>query len=138
VFQKGVIAKEGMSQDNIIYLLQSLALVKFLVDDEDISKIEIKFRNDYIPNYLKSKGIMNGKTISFDKWVDDLTDRVVMRCRHEYPEQKIVLKPNKGRARPSENQFGGIMSSYWYIMNPVTNDLVAEGNGEDMGVWMNS
>jgi hypothetical protein len=23
-------------------------------------------------------------------------------------------------------------------MNPITNDLVAEGNGEDMGVWMNS
>jgi hypothetical protein len=138
VFQKGVIAKEGMSQDNIIYLLQSLALVKFLVDDEDISKIEIKFRNDYIPNYLKSKGIMNGKTISFDKWVDDLTHRVVMRCQHEYPEQKIVLKPLKGMARPSENQFGGLISSYWYIMNPITNDLVAEGNGEDMGVWMNS
>ncbi|MDD3685790.1 MAG: hypothetical protein PHE56_03385 [Bacteroidales bacterium] len=138
IFQIGVIPKQGMSQDNIIYMLQSLALVKFLVDDEDISRIEIKFRNDYIPDYLKSKGIMKGNIVSFDNWVDDLTDRLVMHCRQEYPEQKIVLKPNKGRARPSENQFGGIMSSYWYIMNPVTNDLVAEGNGEDMGVWMNS
>jgi hypothetical protein len=138
IFQIGVIPKQGMSQDNIIYMLQSLALVKFLVDDEDISKIEIKFRNDYIPDYLKSKGIMKGNIVSFDNWVDDLTDSFAMHCRPEYPEQKIVLKPNKGRARPSENQFGGIMSSYWYIMNPVTNDLVAEGNGEDMGVWMNS
>lgn len=138
VFQKGVIAKQGMSQDNIIYLLQSLALVKFLVDDEDIGKIEIKFRNEYIPDYLKSKGILNGKIISFDKWIDDLTDRVVMHCRHEYPEQKIVLKPDGRRAKPSDNLFGGILSSYWYIMNPITNDLVAEGNGEDMGVWLNS
>ena len=42
------------------------------------------------------------------------------------------------KAKPSKNHLGGIMSSYWYIMNPVTNDLVAEGNGEDMGVWGNS
>lgn len=138
VFQKGVIAKEGMSQDNIIYLLQSLALVKGLVDDENISKIEIKFTNNYIPDYLKSKGILTGKTISFDKWVDDLTDRIVRRCFHEYPEQEVVLKITTGKAHPSKTKFGGIMSSYWYIMNPVTNDLVAEGNGEDMGVWMNS
>lgn len=138
VFQKGVIAQEGMSQDNIIYLMQSLALVKNLVDDENISKIDIKFRNNYIPDYLKSKGIMEGNIVSFDKWVNDLTDRFAMRCRHEYPERKIVMKPFKGRARPSDNHLGGIMSSYWYIMNPITNDLVAEGNGEDMGVWMNS
>jgi hypothetical protein len=138
VFQKGVIAKEGMSQDNITYMLQSLALVKTLVDDENISKIEINFINTYIPDYLKSKGILNGKTISFDKWVDDLTDRLVRRCFHEYPEPKVVLKITTGKAHPSKTKFGGIMSSYWYIMNPVTNDLVAEGNGEDMGVWMNS
>ncbi|MDD3741928.1 MAG: hypothetical protein PHH30_11895 [Bacteroidales bacterium] len=138
VFQKGVIAKEGMSQDNIIYLLQSLALVKTLVDDENISKIELNFINDYIPDYLKTKGILNGKTISFDRWVDDLTDRLVRRCFHEYPEQEVVLKITTGKAHPSKTKFGGIMSSYWYIANPVTNDLVAEGNGEDMGVWMNS
>lgn len=138
VFRKGAIAKEGMSQDNIIYLLQSLALVKQLVDDEDISKIELKFINNYIPDYLKSKSILKNNIISFDKWVDDLTDRLVSRCRHEYPEQKIVLKPYLGMARPAKTNMGGIMSSYWYIMNPVTNDLVAEGNGEDMGVWMNS
>jgi hypothetical protein len=118
--------------------LQSLALVKQLVDDEDISSIEVHYINNYIPDYLKSKGIINGKVISFDKWVIDLTDRLAKRCYQEYPEQRIVLKLNNGKAVPSKNQLGGIMSSYWYIMNPVTNDLVAEGNGEDMGVWMNS
>lgn len=138
VFQKGVIAKEGMSQDNIIYLMQSLALVKKLVDDENISKIEINFINDYIPDYLKSKKILQDNIISFDNWVDDLTDRLVKRCFHEYPEQEVVLKITDDKAYPSKTKFGGIMSSYWYISNPVTNDLVAEGNGEDMGVWMNS
>ncbi len=138
VFRKGVIAKQGMSQDNIIYLLQSLAITKQLVDNENISNIELKFINNYIPDYLKSKNILKADTVFFGKWVDDLTDRLVNRCRHDYPEQKIVLKPKKMKAKPSKNHLGGIMSSYWYIMNPVTNDLVAEGNGEDMGVWGNS
>lgn len=138
VFRKGVIAKQGMSQDNIIYLLQSLALVKQLVSNEDISRIELKFINNYIPDYLKSKDILKADTVFFGKWVDDLTDRLANRCRHAYPEQKIVLRPVKMKAKPSKNHLGGIISSYWYIMNPVTNDLVAEGNGEDMGVWGNS
>jgi len=138
IFQIGAIAKQGMSQDNIIYLLQSLALVKQLVDNEDISNVELKFINTYIPEYLTSKNILTANVISFDNWVDDLTDRLVKRCIHKYPEQAIVLMPNEGKARPSKNHLGGLMSSYWYIMNPITNDLVAEGNGEDMGVWMNS
>jgi hypothetical protein len=138
VFQIGVIPKEGMSQDNIIYLLQSLALVKQLVDNEDISAVELEFINPYIPEYLKSKDIWVGNTINFDKWVIDLTDRLTKRMQHDYPEQEIVLNPIQGKARPSKNHLGGIMSSRWYIMNPITNDLVAEGNGEDMGVWMNS
>lgn len=139
IFQKGVIPQQGMSQDNIVRLLQGLALVKQLVDDEDISKINIEFRNNFIPDYLKSKGIWQANIISFKKWVDDLTDRLVRQCHQEYPQQRIVLKPkNNFKAGPSKNKFGALLSSYWYIMNPITNDLVAEGNGEDMGVWINS
>ncbi len=139
VFQKGVIAQQGMSQDNIIQLLQALALINVLVDDENISKIEFQFRNNFIPDYLKSKNIWYGDVISFKKWTEDLADRLVRHCHQTYPQQKIVLKPkNKLKALPSQNKFGALLSSYWYIMNPVTNDLVAEGNGEDMGVWLNS
>lgn len=139
VFRRGVIPKQGMSQDNIIYLLQSLALVKFLVDDESIADINYNFYNHYIPAYLTSKGIFRNDSVYFGRWVDDITDRLLKHVTHEYPEKKIVLKPkDKFRARPSDVKIGGILSSYWYIMNPVTNTLVAEGNGEDMGVWMNS
>lgn len=139
VFRKGVIPKQGMSQDNIIYMLQGLSLVKHFVDNEDISNIELNFENNYIPDYLKSKNILNNNTIYFGNWVDDIVDRLVHHMCHEYPEQRIVLKPkNNFRARPYEIKAGGILSSYWYIINPVTNDLVAEGNGEDMGVWINS
>ncbi|MBN2778461.1 MAG: hypothetical protein JXR36_12495 [Bacteroidales bacterium] len=138
VFRRGVIPKQGMSQDNIIYMLQSLALIKQLVDSEPISGVYVNFINSYIPRYLSDKRIIENDSIHFDRWVIDITDRLVRQMQHEYPQQKIVLKPLKGRARPSKTQLGGIMASSWYIINPITNDLVAEGNGEDMGVWMNS
>ena len=139
VFRDGVIPKQGMSQDNISYLMQSLALVKVLVDNENISDIELNFENPYIPDYLQSKNIWVGDTINFGNWAGDIADRLSRHASHEYPESEIVLKPkNKFRARPERIRFGGILSSRWYIMNPVTNDLVAEGNGEDMGVWLNS
>ncbi len=138
VFQRGAIPKQGMSQDNIIYMMQSLALIKFLVDNEPINKINIKFINTYIPDYLKEKGIVKNGTIYFDKWIDDIIDRLVKRMQHPYPEREIVLKPIKWKARPSKVNIGGLMHSRWYLSNPITNDLVAEGNGEDMGVWMNS
>jgi hypothetical protein len=139
VFKRGAIPKQGMSQDNIIYLLQSLALVKYLVDDEDVSNIEVNFINNYIPEYLKSKDIWVDNTVYFGKWIDDIVDRLLNHINPKYPSQKIVLKPkNNFRARPSKNHLAGIISSRWYILNPVTNDLVAEGNGEDMGVWLNS
>lgn len=138
VFQKGVIQKEGMSQDNIIYLLQSLALIKQLVDNESILNIEVNFVNNYIPRYLNDKKIIANDSVYFDLWINDITERLIGRFIQEYPAQKIVLKPHKGMATPSETSFGGVMSSSWYIMNPVTKDLVAEGSGEDMGVWMNS
>jgi hypothetical protein len=110
-----------------------------LVDDEDVSNIEINFINPYIPDYLASKNIYAGDTVYFGKWIDDLVNRLLNHVSHKYPEQEIVLKPkNKLRARPSKNHLGGILSSRWYILNPVTNDLVAEGSGEDMGVWINS
>ncbi len=139
VFHKGVIKKEGMSQDNIIYMLQSLALIKNLVDNESISTIKINFINNYIPRYLHDKNIVYNDTVHFDIWIDDITDRIVKRMQHPYPEQEIVLKFNNNfRAQPRKLNIGGVINSRWYLMNPVTNDLVAEGNGEDMGVWMNS
>ena len=139
VFQRGVIEKEGQSQDNICYMMQGLALVKALVDDESLANVPITFVNPYIPDYLKKKGIfVNGK-VRFGVWVDDIVDRLVGQMYHDYPERRIALKISKSmKALPYKVTMGALQSSRWYIMNPVTNDLVAEGNGEDLGVWMNS
>lgn len=139
VFEKGVIPKEGMSQDNICYMMQGLALVKKLVDNEPIQGIKMNFINSYIPDYLSSKGIIRNNVVHFDVWVDDIVDRLIGQMYHDYPERRIGLKPkNKMKARPYETNFGAVQTSRWYITNPVTNDMVAEGNGEDMGVWINS
>ncbi|MBR5982908.1 MAG: hypothetical protein IK025_04170 [Bacteroidales bacterium] len=139
VFQCGVIAKEGMSQDNICYMIQGLAIVKALVDDESLANVPIKFVNPYIPDYLEKKGIFKNGKVYFGLWVDDIVDRLVGHMYHDYPERRLSMKISKTmKARPYENSMGSLLSTRWYVTNPVTNDMVAEGNGEDMGVWINS
>lgn len=139
VFQRGAIPKEGMSQDNICHLMQGLALVKTLVDDESIANVPMKFINPYIPDYLEKKGIMDKDSVHFGIWVDDIVDRLAKHVYHDYPDRRIALRfRNSMRARPYKTPMGALLTSRWYITNPVTNDLVAEGNGEDMGVWINS
>ncbi len=140
VFQRGLIAKQGMSQDNIYQILQSLAIVKQLLEPESIKQIDVRFINPIIPNYLTQQKIISGDSVYFCRWVADLADRLVTHIRQEYPREEIVLKPFRGnwRARPSSHNIFAIMSTRWYIMNPVTDTIVREGSGEDMGVWMNS
>lgn len=138
VFQKGVVAKEEMSQDNIIKMLHALALVKLLVDTEPETLVEIHYINDLIPRYLKEKGIIADGIINISRWVDDLTDRLMGQVQKPFPDKALSFKPNGGMAKPVKNQLFAIISTRWYIMNPVTDELVAEGNGEDMGVWINS
>lgn len=139
VFQYGVIAKEGMSQDNICYMIQGLAIVKALVDDESLANVPIKFVNPYIPDYLEKKGIFKNGKVHFGVWVDDIVDRLLGHVYHDYPDRRLSMKLSKTmKARPYENSMGSLLSTRWYVTNPVTNDMVAEGNGEDMGVWINS
>ena len=139
VFQRGVIPKQGMSQDNICHIMQGLALVKTLVDDESIANVPMKFINPYIPDYLRDKGVWVGDSIHFGVWVDDIVDRLVRHTYHDYPDRRIAMRfRNSMRARPYEIPMGALLTSRWYITNPITNDLVAEGNGEDMGIWINS
>jgi len=138
VFQKGIVAKEEMSQDNIVKMLHALALVKKLVDEEPENLVEIHYINDLIPRYLKEKGIITNGKINISRWVDDLTDRLMKQLQHPFPEQALCFKPGVSMAHPAKNQLFAIISTRWYIMNPVTDELVAEGSGEDMGVWINS
>lgn len=138
VFQKGKIPIQGQSQDNIIRLLQGLAIVKSMCDNEPIDFVNVKFKNNLIPEYLNSKNIISDDSIYIGLWVDDLTRRLVSQMQHPFPEREMVLKPLRGMAEPSKHRLFGIMSSRWYIMNPIKNKVVSEGSGEDMGVWMNS
>ncbi len=140
VFRRGLIPKQGMSQDNIFYLMQTLAVVKAMTEPESIKNIELKFINNIIPEYLSEKNIISNDSVYFDRWVIDITDRLVRHIRQEYPKPEISLKPfrNNWRAKPSKHILFAIMSTRWYIMNPVSDSIVREGSGEDMGVWMNS
>ncbi|NLA25615.1 MAG: hypothetical protein GX879_11680 [Bacteroidales bacterium] len=138
VFQKGVVAKEEMSQDNIVRMLHALALVKRLVDTENENIVEINYINDLIPKYLKDRGILADNKIYIDRWVDDLTERFIGQIQNPFPQKALSFKPWKGKAAPVKNQFLAIVSTRWYILNKITDELVAEGSGDDLGVWLNS
>lgn len=140
VFMKGIIPKQGMSQDNIFYLMQTLAMINELAEPESIKGIDMIFVNDIIPEYLQEKNIISNDTVYFDRWVQDFTHRLITHIRQEHPAPEICLKPFRGnwRARPSKHNLFSFICSRWYIMNPVTDTIVREGNGEDMGVMVNS
>jgi len=138
IFKMGVVPKEEMSQDNIIRMLHALAMVKMLVDDEPQYMVSVNFINTLIPEYLASKQILADDSIYISRWVEDLANRLIGQMQHPYPEKSLCLKPCCGMAKVSSNHFLSLISTPWYITNPVTNELVAEGSGEDMGLWINS
>jgi len=138
VFQKGLVPREEMSQDNIVRMLHALAVVKKLVDSEPESMVDINYINDLIPRYLKEKKIIDNGLIDIKRWVDDITNRLMLQLQNPYPDMALTLKPFGGMAKPSKTHFLSIISTRWYLLNKVTGELVAEGSGEDMGVWLNS
>lgn len=106
---------EASSQDNIINFLIGLSLLNSLVGIEDISNIPYSFNYSIIPDYLEDKGIITGDTVDFAAWAKDLTKRYVHRMQHQ------------------QTKFGSLLSlwTHWYLMDPVRNETVAEGDGLD-------
>lgn len=119
---------ECMSQDNVYHLMEGLALVSKLVDDEDISSIYASYYN--FPNfswiildYLQENSIYNNNVISFKKWANDIIIRMA----------KLFYHPDFFRPF---YRFAGIVDvgAYWYLDNPVTGYSVEEGNGKDLDI----
>jgi hypothetical protein len=137
--------REGISQDNIYHLIEGLALVNKLVDNESVANIPVNFINDYTPNYLQSKGIKTGNIINFSLWTKDLIRRLVRNMQHPSPELEIVTphipeNPFYCSLQPAQNSIvlfslgvisfaatsnsastGSCLTSRWYIENPVRN-----------------
>jgi len=100
-----------ISQDVTFHNMEGLALVAKLVGTENVGSIPVTFQTNYIPNYLTSKGIKSGNNVNFSLWAKDFIKRY------------IKLMQN------SKTRFA--IPTHWYLENPVTGNLVEDGNGDD-------
>ena len=107
-----------ISQDNIYHNIEGLSLVAKLVGIESTSGIPAIFTNQIIPNKLTELGIKNGNNIDFSKWAKSFIKKYI-----------YYMQPDGELSR----KFAGIkvLKTNWFLINPVTYDLVREGSGND-------
>src|SRR6056297_456061 len=103
-----------ISQDNIYHAFLGLAMVSEFTETENVGGIPVNFYNNYIPEYLENNDIKNGSTIDFSLWAKDIIKRYILVIQNPDDEARF-FPPTK-----------------WYIENPITNELVSEGNGDDV------
>jgi len=138
VFQKGIEPMQAMSQDNVIRMLEALALTHHLMEKEPIHNIPMNFINPLIPHYLNSQGIMTKDSVDFKQWTEDLTTRLIKNMQQPEDQAAMCFKPWHGIGRESKHQFLSILSTRWYMSNPIRERHVAEGSGNDMGIFINA
>jgi hypothetical protein len=111
---------ESMSMDNVIHLLEGLALISKLVGTENVINIPINIPEDYfIMDYLISKGIYTGTSVNFSKWAKDITAR------------SIRVMQNEGTISWTIGNFLGVSETHWFLYNYIRKSLVEEGDGTD-------
>ena len=107
-----------ISQDNIYHNIEGLSLVANLVGIESVSGIPARFTNQIIPNKLTELGIKNGNNINFSKWAKSFIKKYI-----------YYMQTNGEISR----KFAGVkvLKTKWFLLNPVTYELVREGSGSD-------
>jgi hypothetical protein len=138
VFQQGIEPMQAMSQDNVIRMLETLALTHHLMGKESIYNIPLNFINPLIPHYLTEQGIMTNDSVDFKRWTEDLTSRLIKNMQQPEDQVAMCFKPWYGIGRESKNQFLSILSTRWYMTNTIRERHVAEGSGNDMGIFINA
>jgi hypothetical protein len=138
IFQEGTIPMQGLSQDVIVHHLEAMAILEHFMSDEYVGNIPVNFINSMIPDYLKSKNILAGDSIYFDLWAKDMSLRLYSNLTQNDRQSAMVFKPwfTMGKIKPVE--LFSLLSTRWYIMNPVTEHPVREGSGEDFGILVNA
>lgn len=138
VFQQGIEPMQAMSQDNSIRMLEALNVCQHLMGKEYIGNISLEFVNRLIPHYLMDQGILQGDTIDFSLWAEDISSRLIKNMHQPNEQVAMMYKPWMSIGRTKENNFGAIFSTRWYMTNPVRKRRVAEGSGNDMGIYINA
>jgi hypothetical protein len=126
----GIYNKESYSQDMVFHLLEGLALVNKLVDAEYVD--------------------IANKQVDFALWARQTTTRLIRMMQNT---QALYLIHDGGVfncAFPEPRTIDWVIApqvvlaykvgcekfqSRWYIKNPATNELAAQGSGEDFDTW---
>jgi hypothetical protein len=138
VFQKGIEPMQAMSQDNTIRMLEALAVCHTFMGKEYVGHIPVNYINRLIPDYLREKGIMSADSVDFALWAEDISARLIRNTQQPEEQAEMVFKPWKSLGHPEKNSLLSLISTRWYITNPIRKQPVAEGSGEDFGVYINA
>ncbi|MGC9330798.1 MAG: hypothetical protein ACP5DZ_02850, partial [Bacteroidales bacterium] len=125
-------------QDVIIHLLEAMAIAGHFLDKEYVGDIPVNFVNNMIPRYLEGKNIWVHDVVDFKAWVDDLSLRLLQTLCQDKKQAAIVFKPWFSKGKVTAVETFKILSTRWYINNPVTEKPVREGSGNDFGIMVNA
>lgn len=138
VFQRGIEPMQAMSQDNVIRMLEAMSVLKHFIGKESIENIPLNFINNFIPEYLDDKGIMRGDTVDFGLWAIDISSRLIRNMQQPEEQAAMTFKPWNSIGSESKINFPSLFSTHWYMTNLVLKKHVAEGSGNDFGIFINS
>jgi hypothetical protein len=138
VFQRGVEPMQAMSQDNVIRMLEAMAVTSHFMKNEFIGDIPIEFVNPLIPHYLSEQHILNGDSINFKRWAQDISTRLIKNMQQPDSQSAMSFKPWSALGKISHNQLFALLSTRWYMSNLVRETHVAEGSGNDFGILINA
>jgi len=131
LIKSGNLHMEELSQDVIEHDIEGLSLVSKLVGKESVATIPCNFSDIYIKPRLIRLGIMtcgsdvyiSPQSVDFSLWAKDIVKRFIRYMQYD----------GKYRGR-----IGGAIpfTTHWILVNPVTNQCVMQGSGNDGGVAM--
>jgi len=142
----GIAYMEGSSHDNLARNFAGLAILHALVGEEDVTSIPViwnpqlgGYPDGYIKDYLENKDILTEDggvtTIDFGKWAEDIIIRYIDQLQAPWPR---IIPPVDliGTVLNLPGFYtGGDLFTHWVLRNPVSGDLVPEGNGADGGIF---
>lgn len=131
--EQGGYSFEENSQDVIEHTIEGLALINQLLGNESVAGIPCHINSRAVKSYLYHKGIstcpdtlsLQPDSIHFQRWAQDMVVRYIRYMQSDKKHTYLKMF----RKMP-------LLSTHWALRNPISGELVREGNGHEGGVSM--
>jgi hypothetical protein len=128
-----IVPKESMSQDYVYHMLEGLALVAKLVDGEYVTSEGFKD----IPALARDMSTKMIRALQHDEPIYLLHSGSNFNCVATKPTRwQIIFSPAWAALTETQYLMMCSLKSRWYIQNPVTGELAAEGSGSEFDTWL--